>query len=379
MAGPGSAVASAGRDTRGGILTVDLAALAANYRTLRDIAEPASVAAVVKADAYGLGVARAAPALAGAGCRTFFVTTLEEGIALRGILDEADIHVFNGAPRGGEGLLVESRLTPVLNSLEDIHAWLAAIAGHGARHADLQLDTGMSRQGLNAAEAEELTEDHNLLAALAIDVLISHLACADEPAHPLNRRQLERFNAMRSRIPARRASISASSGIFLGHDFHFDLARAGVALYGVNPTPGKPNPMAQVIRLQGKILQVRDVDTPETVGYGATHRVAAPRRIATVALGYADGYPWSLGNRGIAYVGEHRTPVVGRVSMDLISLDVTDVPPEQARPGAAADLIGPRNPIEEVAAAAGTIPYELLTRLGPRLDRVYLDGGARPS
>lgn len=373
-------MAAAGPETRGGILTIDLAALTANYRTLQETVDPAHVAAVVKADAYGLGVARVAPALAQAGCRTFFVTTVEEGIALRALVGDGEIHVFNGAPTGTEPVFAEHKLVPVLNSLEDIHAWNAATASHreeiGPLLTDLQVDTGMSRQGLMPAEVDELAEDRNLLAGLELDVLISHLACADEPDHPLNRRQLDRFTEIRTRIPSRRASLSASSGAFLGHEFHFDLVRIGVALHGVNPCPGRPNPMTQVLRLQGKILQVREIDTPETVGYGATHRESEGRKIATVALGYADGYPWSLGNRGIAYIGDHRTPVVGRVSMDLVSLDVTDVPPDQAKAGALVDLVGPHNPIEEVAANAGTIPYEILTGLGPRLNRVYIGGAA---
>ena len=376
-------MAAAGPETRGGILTINLAALTANYRTLQKTVDPANVAAVVKADSYGLGVARVAPALVKAGCRCFFVTTVEEGVTLRRLVDDAEIHVFNGAPPGTEPVFAEHKLVPVLNSLGEIHAWNAATGGHrdalGPLPVDLQVDTGMSRQGLMPAEVDELADDPNLLAGLELDVLISHLACADEPDHPLNRRQLDRFRQIRTRIPSRRASLSASSGAFLGDEFCFDLVRIGVALYGVNPCPGRSSPLAQVIRLQGKILQVRDIDTPETVGYGATHRVAGGRKIATVALGYADGYPWSLGNRGIVYIGDHRTPVVGRVSMDLVSLDVTDVPPTQAKAGTLVDLIGPRNPIEEVAANAGTIPYEILTGLGPRLNRVYIDGGANAS
>ncbi len=203
---------------------------------------------------------------------------------------------------------------------------------------------------------------------------MSHLACADEPDHPLNRRQVDTFRKILARLPGAKASFANSSGIFLGPDFHFDLARPGIAVYGGNPVPGTPNPMAQVVRLQGKILQVRAVDTPQTVGYGATHRFTGPARIATVAVGYADGFLRSLGNSGSGFVGDIEAPVVGRVSMDLITLDVTSVPEDQCAPGCSVDLIGPRTPIDTVGDAAGTISYEILTSLGPRYFRRYIGG-----
>ena len=326
--------------------------------------------------AYGLGMAQVAPALASAGCRTFVVAHLGEGVALRHILADAEIHVLNGLMPGTAATFGNSRLVPVLNSLGDIDAWAAFCRGEGRRlPADIHIDTGMSRLGLPPVELDALADDPARLRDFTVGHVMSHLACADEPDHPMNRDQLERFRQAIGRLPAAKRSFANSAGIFLGPDFHFDLARPGIALYGGNPRPGQPNPMAQVLRLQGKILQVRDVDTPQTVGYGASHRISGPGRIATVAVGYADGFLRSLGNAGWGFVGDIRAPIVGRVSMDLITLDVTAVPEPLARPGGRVDLIGPHNPIDAVADAAGTISYEILTGLGPRYHRVYVGGG----
>ncbi len=361
----------------GAILTIDLDAIAANYRLLRGKLAGANCAAVVKADAYGLGVENVAPALAAAGCETFFVALIDEGIALRRNLRQADIHVLNGLAPGSETAFARHRLTPVLNSLADIEAWsLFSKARERPLAADIHIDTGISRLGLPPEELEILAAEPQRLDNIEVDNVMSHLACADEPGHPLNRRQLDAFRkARRAVAAARRASLANSSGIFLGADYHFDLIRPGAALYGVGPLPGQPNPMAQVVSLQGKILQIRSVDTPQTVGYGATHSVARRQRIATVAAGYADGFLRGLSNRGNGYVGDIRVPIVGRVSMDLVAFDVSNLPAEAAKPGAVVDLIGPHNPIDRIAAEAGTIGYEILTSLGSRYHRVYSGGG----
>ncbi len=364
-------------ENAGAILTIDLDAIVGNYARLRDRAPGAECAAVVKADAYGLGIGRVAPALAAAGCRVFFVALPDEGVALRSALAEAEIHVLGGAPAGAEADFAEHRLIPTLNSLGDIEAWSRFAARRGqALAAAIHLDTGMSRLGLSPEEAARLAGEPERLANLEVKGVMSHLACAETPDHPLNAEQLARFTRLRPSLPEAVTSFANSSGIFLGVDYHFDLVRPGAALYGVNPHPGAPNPMAQVLRLQGKILQVRDVDSPQTVGYGALHRVAGPARLATVAVGYADGYPRSLGGSGAAYVGDVRAPVVGRVSMDLITLDVSRVPESDAVPGALVDLIGPRMTIDDLAERAGTISYEILTSLGARYHRAYKGGGA---
>jgi len=360
----------------GGLLTIDLGAIAANYQFLARTAAT-GCAAVVKADAYGLGMDRVAPALAAAGCRAFFVALADEGIALRRLLPDADIYILNGPPIGAEGDLIAQNLTPVLNDLDQVGRWAAAAAGRDAPLAAiLHVDTGMSRLGLDGQETKRLAAEPDRLAGIDIAYLMSHLACAEEPDHPKNAEQLAAFRAARQTLGALPggASFANSSGIFLGPDYRFDLVRPGAALYGVNPTPDKPNPMAQAVHLQGRILQLRDVDRPMTVGYGATHSVARKGKIITVSVGYADGYLRSLSNRGSARIGAVPLPVLGRVSMDLITLDASDAPDDAVRPGALVDLIGPGHDVDALAAEAGTTGYEILTSLGPRYARRYTDG-----
>ena len=361
-------------NTAGAILTIDLGAVRRNYRTVREHLGTAELAGVVKADAYGLGIERVAPALAREGCRTFFVATAGEAFALRSIMPEADIHVFDGIQPGEEGDFAAKQIRPVLNSLLQIETWAAhARAARRTLTADIHLDTGMSRLGLDAAEQKHLLIHPEFLAGIDLDIILSHLAVAEDRANPMNETQRAAFGEIAGKLPGRRRSLANSSGVFLGPSFHFDLARVGVALYGANPTPGAPSPMAQVIRLQGRILQVRSVDPARSVGYGATHRVSRPSRIATVAIGYADGYPLSLSNRGIAYIDEHEIPVVGRVSMDLTTVDVTDLAEHLAVPGRLVDFVGPHNPVDAVADRAGTIPYTIMTGFGRRLHRIYVD------
>ncbi len=366
----------AGCGGAGAVLTIDLGAVARNYRLLRDRLRGARCAAVVKANAYGLGLARVAPALARAGCRDFFVATLDEGIALRDLLADAEIAVLNGLEPGREADFGNRRLVPVLNDLGQIERWRAYARdqAHDQDELDavIHLDTGMNRLGLPADEVERLAAEPERLRGVRPRLVMSHLACAEERDNPMNEAQRALFIARRECLPAAPASLANSSGIFLGPNYHFDLARPGVALYGVNPTPGRPNPMAEVVRLQGEIIQVRDVDRGQTVGYGAAHRVAAPGRVATVAVGYADGYLRSLGGRASAAIGGARVQVVGRVSMDLITLDVSGLTTTEARPGAMVDLLGGACPIDEVAAAGGTVGYELLTSLGERHERRYV-------
>jgi len=357
-------------------LTVDLGALCANYRLLRDRAAPAACAAVVKADAYGLGAARVARALAAEGCRQFFVAQVDEGVALRARLPGAEIYVLGGAPAGDEGACWTHALRPVVNSLEELARFARAARRRGRLAVALHIDTGMARLGLAPAELDRLVAEPARLAPLDLALVLSHLACADEPDHPLNRRQRDRFRRALLRLPRAPASLANSAGIFLGPSYHADLVRPGVALYGVNPIPSRPHPMREVIHLQAKILQVRDVDRGTTVGYGASHTAPRRGRIATVGVGYADGLPRSLGNVGFAALGEVRVPIVGRVSMDLITVDVSALP--AARAGTSLTLIGGPCPIDAVAEAAGTIPYELLTRLGRRFRRRYVDGDGRP-
>jgi alanine racemase len=327
-------------------------------------AEPGECAAVVKADAYGLGVERVARRLEREGCRRFFVATLAEARELREILAGAEIYVFEGAVDGTVEALAQLKARPVLNTLEQVERW------RGRGPFAVHVETGMNRLGLSADDVAKVAPRRELLAGL--ELVMTHLACADTPEHPLNRAQLERFDRLRRQLPAAPTSIGNSAGTLLGGPFRGDLVRPGIALYGGNPFSDRPNPMAAVVTLTAPILQIRELDEPQPVGYGATYLASPPARLAVVGLGYADGYPRNLGNRGAAAVRGRRVPVVGRVSMDLICVDVAALPRDSVSVGDAVEVIGPTVGLDEVATAAGTISYEILTGLGRRLRREYV-------
>ncbi|MDA0703803.1 MAG: alanine racemase [Proteobacteria bacterium] len=363
-----------GRST-GSVLEIDLSAIQTNYRRLLAELNGVASAAVVKADAYGLGADRVASALRSVGCRVFFTAHLGEAADLRAALPDVEIFVLNGALPGAEADLAALDLRPVLNSLDDLDRWTGLARSLGRiLPAALHLDTGMARLGLPPSEIDRLVAEPDRLDGVALHYIMSHLACAEEPGDPMNEAQCHAFEAARARLPAAPACFANSSGIFLGPRFHFDLARPGVALYGANPTPGRSNPMAGTVRLSAPILQVRAIDPPASVGYGATHKIDRPARIATVAVGYADGYLRSLSSSGRCHLGGYDVGVAGRVSMDLITLDVSEVPAEVAHPGAEVEIIGPNQTIDQVAERAGTIPYEILTSLGQRYSRTYTGG-----
>jgi alanine racemase len=335
-------------------------------------------AAVVKADAYGLGAARVAGALAAAGCRRFFVATVEEATALRRALaaaaPNAVIYVFEGPIDGAESIFDSERLVPVLYSLETIDTWGRHARASGGRRAVLDIDTGMGRLGLEPRDVDDLAASPERLKGLSIDYMMSHLACADEPTHPMNADQRRTFDRARAKLAPAKASLANSAGVFLGADYRYDLIRAGASLYGISPPRAAANQLRPVVRLQGRVLQVRVVDSDRTVGYGAAGRARKGGRLATVAVGYADGYPRALSHRGSAFFGDVRIPVVGRISMDFAVFDVTGVPEDRLRPGSHVDLIGPHHSVDQLAEEAGTIGYELLTRLGRRFRRVYIGG-----
>ncbi len=361
-------------DHAGAALTIDLGAVARNYRILRQRLGGVPCAGVVKGNAYGLGVAKIAPVLARQGCDEFFVATLDEAIELRALLPDVKISVLNGVMAGSEAIFAAHDLLPVLNDLGQIERWaaLSRLRGGEPLEAIVHIDTGMCRLGLPPEETRRLAAEPERLDGLALSLVMSHLISADEPDNPLNPAQRATFDELRASLPQAPASFVNSSGVFLGPEYHYHLGRPGVSLYGVNPTLSKPNPMAEVVRLHSKIIQVRDVDRPQTVGYGAAHRVAAKGRIATVPVGYADGYLRSLGDRAFAAIGDVRVPVVGRVSMDLITLDVSALRPDQTVCGTEVQLIGGACPIEEIAALGGTMAYEIINRLGPRFKRRYI-------
>lgn len=348
-------------------LRIDLDALARNYRQLRELAAPAECGAVVKADAYGLGKGPIARRLLREGCRKFFVATLAEVGELRELGPDISIYVLEGAVPAAVDELVALRATPVLSSLEQIERW----RGHG--RALLHIDTGMSRLGLSPAEVRVLASRKDLLEGIELEYVITHLACADEAEHPQNRAQLKLFDDLRKLLPPSRTSIGNSAAIFIDAAHRGDLVRPGIALYGGNPFVGRANPMATVATLLAPILQIREVTDAVPVGYGATYVAQPPARLAVLGAGYADGYPRALGNRASAAVNGKRVPVVGRVSMDLICVDVSSLPRDSVHVGDFVELFGPTVGVDEVAEAAGTISYEVLTGLGKRLIRQYVE------
>ncbi len=363
-----------------GFITVDLGRLRANWQALARHVAPAECGAVVKADAYGVGAARVIPALFAAGCRTFFVATLDEAARAMPLAPGAAIYMLDGLLPHTARDVARLGALPVLANLEEVRSW-AALANPGRRApAALHIDTGLNRLGMSATDVAALARDEELLRRLDIALVMSHLACADEAGHPMNGEQLAAFNRLRAMLPPARASLAASDGLMLDQAFHFDLVRPGYALYGGQAAPERTTPVHAIVQVSARILQVRDVPAGGHIGYSASYRAASPRRIATVAAGYADGVARSAsatngGPGGAVLVRGQRAPIVGRVSMDLITVDVTDVSGPAPQRGDWVDLVGPGLPIEAVGSAAATIGYEVLTRLGPRFHRIYLDGG----
>lgn len=372
----------------GGRLTVDLDALVENYRLLQRRAAPARAAGVVKADAYGLGAVRVGKALWNAGCRTFFVALPQEGIALRAALPDAEIYVLNGTfgPEAAPAFAAH-RLMPVIGSQADISCWEAfGWNDRGTpRPCAIHVDTGMNRLGLTHDEALAFAADNALTGALTPRLLMSHLACGDDDCHPLNRRQLESFQAVREAFAGIDSSLSNSAGIFLGPDFAFDVVRPGIALYGGQPFNGGDNPMRAVATLEARVIQVRRAKDGDTASYGAHGKLSRDTVIAVVSTGYADGYHrassfagvplrQAMATGGHGFVHGERVPVLGRVTMDLTLFDVTDLGPDGVATGDWIELFGENIPVDEAAAAAGTISYEMLTSLGRRYHRRYVGG-----
>lgn len=351
------------------VLEIDLTAIAANYAALC-ARHDGAVAGVVKADAYGLGAVRVAPHLHGCGCRHFFTAHLSEALAIRPELPDGMVAVLNTMLPGSEGEYLAAGIDPVLGSLDEIARWRAEAVRQGRKlEALLHVDTGMNRLGLDRAELAMLHDNPSLLDGIELRYVMTHLVSSELADDPANEAQRSAFAAACARLPAARRSFANSSGIFLGPRFASDLARPGAALYGLNPTPERANPMRPVVRLRAQVLSVRAVPEGAGVGYNATWRAERPSRIATVAVGYADGWHRSLSGRGHALFDGAPVPLVGRVSMDLTTYDVTDHP--AVGPGAWLDLLGPGRDADAVAADAGTNGYEVLTSLGARFARVY--------
>jgi alanine racemase len=362
----------------GGILTIDLDAIVANWRELKRRAAPAHCAAVVKADAYGCGIEAVVRALTTASCDTLFVAHLAEGRQARAAAPDATIYVLNGLLPSTAAAYPAANLRPVICSLRELAEWEAFAASSGWRGgAALHVDTGMNRLGLRPQEATALAQ--RSLEHAGVVLLMSHFACSEDPAHPLNAKQMGLFRELRDVFPGMPGSLANSSGIFLGPDAQHDLVRPGVALYGANPTPGHVNLMRPVVRLDGRIVQVRSVAEGESVGYGATWTARRPTQLAVVSVGYADGFPRAASAHDTkagaeAMVAGRRCPVAGRVSMDLIAVDVTDLGDAAPHRGDLIALLNEEIGVDELAAHAGTIAYEILTSLGRRYRRVYRGG-----
>jgi alanine racemase len=367
--------------TATGVLTVDLDAIVANWRKLEKAAVPAECAAVIKADAYGCGVDPVARALAAAGCKTFFVATVDEARAARAAVPSATLYALDGIFQNCGDAFAKIDCKPVIGDLNELAEWDVFCRRSGwAGGAAIHIDTGMNRLGLTITEAQGIIPRINA-GDHGITLVMSHLACAESLNHPLNARQLATFREIASLFTGVPASLSNSSGIFLSPQFLFDVVRPGAALYGVNPTPEADNPMQPVVDLKARIVQIRNVERGDSVGYGGTWTARRPTRLAIVSAGYADGYFRAAGSndgtRGAeAVVAGKRCPIAGRVSMDLIAVDVTDLEKNAVRRGHMATLIGEGITVDELAHHFGTIGYEVLTSLGPRYARVYKGGAA---
>lgn len=361
----------------GARLAIDLAAVAYNYRLI-EAKVGATVAAVVKADAYGLGMAPVALALAGAGCRDFFVAHLQEALALRREAPlEARIYVLHGLWPGAERAAADEGVIPVLNSLGQMQAWRRLARQRGQRlPAVLQVDTGMSRLGMSRHEVDWLTADPEIFSDLDIRLLMSHLACADHPDAAGNARQRAAFTDVIARLPPVDQSFANSAAALSARPSFGGLVRAGLALFGASPVPGEDFGLRPVVRLEARVLQCRSICAGDGVGYGHTFIASEAMRIATVAMGYADGWPRGLDGRAAAYFGDQRLPVLGRVSMDSFVVDASGLEPGALRAGDWVELIGRHQSVEDIATAAGAIPYEILVNLGPRLQRWYAPADA---
>ncbi len=347
-------------------LVIDLDKIRQNYRIFCDLAGPdCAVSAVVKADSYGLGAAPVAASLYEEGCREFFVATPEEGAELREVVSDSRVFVLNGYYKGYEADYSHYDLIPVLNSLEEIERYKSG-------PCVVHFNTGMNRLGLSAGETQKLLDDKSLLDGRDVQYVMSHFACADEADNSMNQEQFEKFFEIASHFPSAKKSMANSSGSFRSSDYHFDMIRPGMGIYGLNPVPEQENPMCDVVGLNAQILQIRDAKKGESVGYGAAYTLEKDSNLATVSLGYADGILWSLGNQGQLFWQGQALPIRGRVSMDLLSVDLSEVA-ENNLPviGDELEVIGPHQSADDLAKAAGTIGYEILTALGLRYERIY--------
>ena len=355
-------------------LEINIGLIVNNYQFIKNKVGDTECAAVLKADAYGMGAAMIAKALEKAGCSIFFVATIDEGLELRACFgkNKNKIAVLSGLLKGSEDVFYKSKLTPVLNDLEQIRQW--EIYNRQKKipaPSIIHIDTGMNRLGLTINEFQHIVERPTELHGLQVEWIMSHLACGDQPGDTMNQRQLSLFCNAKETLPTVKASLSNSGGVFLGQSYHLDMVRPGIALYGSLSRSIPVNPLNQVIKLYSRILQIRTLSSGATVGYGASYRVSEPTRLATVGLGYADGYLRSLSNNSYVFFNGIRLPVVGRISMDYITVDITKIAAEKIKTGDFLEIIGDQFTLDDLAIVANTVPHEILTRLGTRHHRIY--------
>ncbi len=370
--------------THNGVLTIDLGALSQNYRILKDqVGNDCGVAGVLKASAYGLGMKEVAETLKKQGCTQFFVATLDEALELREFDKKSPLAVLGGLFHGQESTYTDQNLIPVLNSPDDIARWNKWGQDNNKKfQAFLHLDTGMNRLGLNNREFDHLLENTDMLKNIDIQMIMSHFVAADDWAQgwakELTIAQADLFSerAVRfsRRYPNVKKSLANSSGVFRNDHYHHDMVRPGYALYGGNPTPEKDNPMKPIVSLNTRILQIREARQYETIGYGASHKFKKDTRTATIAVGYADGFLRSASNKAVVYYNNQACPVIGRVSMDLVTIDISKTKVNQPKQGDAVEILGKSQSIDDLAKTAGTIGYEILTSLGHRYKREYMNG-----
>ena len=355
-------------------LEINIDSIIHNYQLINNKVGNTECAAVLKADAYGMGASVIAKALDKAGCSTFFVATIDEGIELRACFskNEKQIAVLSGLLEGSEDIFYSNKLTPVLNDTEQIKKW--AIYNKQKKISApsiLHVDTGMNRLGLTINELYDIIKNPTELKELHVEWIMSHLACGDQPRDIMNEKQLSVFLNAKKEFPNVKASLANSAGVFLGQSYHLDMVRPGIALYGSGSGSIPSKPLKQVIKLYSRILQIRTLSTGASVGYGASYRVSEATRVATVGLGYADGYLRSLSNCSWVFFNGLRLPVIGRISMDYITIDITQIASEKIKTGDFIEIIGDKFTLDDLATVANTVPHELLTRLGTRHHRIY--------
>jgi alanine racemase len=374
-------------DSAGLRLTVNLTALTDNWKDMARRSGKARAAAVVKADAYGTGIEDAGEALYLAGARDFFVATVDEGATLRLYAPEARIFVLSGIWPGTERRFFENDLVPVISSEEQLAFWMAVLADYGDYPCALHIDTGFNRLGITMDEAIALADDVSRPASFSPVLVMSHLTCGDDHTSPINKQQLESFRRVSAAYEGIDSSLAASGGIFLGSDYHFDVTRPGITIYGGEAVTGMANPMRPVVTAEARVIQVRTVKAGEAVSYGRAMQLTRDSRLAIVSAGYADGYMRSQSSGGVplrqvvpqggqGFIAGRRVPVAGRITMDLTIFDVTDLPENSVRSGDYIELFGRNMPVDDVARAAGTIGYEILTSIGLRHERRYVEDEA---